>query len=61
MLLARFAQLLPLVALSVTSVLQFLFLLGGIKMLIVEIILGMLGLLLVGGFVPFVLFCMGEG
>ena len=30
-------------------------------MLIVEIILGMLGLLLVGGFVPFVLFCMGEG
>jgi hypothetical protein len=53
--------LLLLVALSVTSVLQFLSLQGGIKMFVVEIILGMLGLLLVGGFVPFVLFCMGEG
>lgn len=30
-------------------------------MLVVEIILGMLGLLLVGGFVPFVLFCMSGG
>ena len=30
-------------------------------MLVVEIVLGMLGLLLVGAFIPFVLFCMSEG
>lgn len=30
-------------------------------MLVVEIVLGMLGLLLVGGFVPFIIFCMCEG
>ena len=30
-------------------------------MFVAKIILGMLGLLLVGGFIPFIIFCMCEG